>query len=395
MDERAPRLPSPIRARGAVLETTSAPRPFSESRPLTVSDVELAPPGAGEVLVEIEAAGICHSDLSVLLGVRPRPVPMLLGHEAAGRIASIGAEVRGVAVGDRVTMTFMPRCGACAGCATDGKMPCVAGTAANGAGELLRGGRRISRDGRAVHHHLGVSGFATRAVVDARTVVPVPDDVPAPVAALLGCAVLTGGGALLNAAPPRPGQSVAVVGLGGVGLAAVLTARALGVERIVGVDADPGKLETALALGATEAYGSAEAEATRIRADIVVEAAGHERAFETAIALTAPGGTTVTVGLPAPDAVSRVRPQTVTAEARTIVGSYLGSAVPARDIPRYVELWRRGLLNVEGLISGALPLERINEGMDALAEGRALRQIITFERPSPAHVPTESPRTAS
>lgn len=377
MPERAPASPPPILARGAVLETTSAPRPFARSRPISISDIELAPPGPGEVLVDIEAAGICHSDLSVLLGVRPRPVPMLLGHEAAGRVAELGAGVRGIAVGDRVAMTFMPRCGECTGCATDGKMPCIAGTAANGAGELLRGGRRISRDGRPVHHHLGVSGFATRAVVDARTVVPVPDDVPAPVAALLGCAVLTGGGALLNASPPGPGQSVAVVGLGGVGLAAVLTARALGVERIVGVDTDPGKLEIARKLGATEVAESAEA--SGIRADVVVEAAGHERAFETAVALTAPGGTTVTVGLPAPDAVSRVQPQTITAEARTIIGSYLGSAVPGRDIPRYIDLWRRGLLNVEGLISGTLPLDRINEGMDDLAEGRALRQIIVFD----------------
>lgn len=365
-------------ARGAVLEFTPADRPFASSRPLSVSTVELEAPHRNELLVAIEAAGICHSDLSVLTGVRPRPVPMLLGHEAAGRVLSVGDGVTGILPGQRVVMAFMPRCGECAGCATEGKMPCIAGTASNGIGELLDGGRRISRNDEPVHHHLGVSGFATHAIVDARSVVAVDDDIPADVAALLGCAVLTGGGAVLNAARPQPGQSLAVVGLGGVGLAAIITAAALDVERIIGIDTAESKLEIARELGAHEVYTSEQAERDGIRADIVIEAAGHELAFETAYRITAPGGTTVTVGLPAPAAVSRINPLSLTAEARTVIGSYLGSAVPSRDIPRYVELWRAGKLNVEGLISGYISLDDINEGMDALAEGRALRQIITF-----------------
>jgi len=372
-------LQKPLLARGAVLETLEASRPFAESQPLRISEVELDHPRPGEVLVRMEAASICHSDLSVVMGLRPRPVPMLLGHEASGRIIELGEGVANLTVGERVAMTFMPRCGACAGCATDGKMPCIAGTASNTAGTLLGGGRRISRDGTPIHHHLGVSAFSSHAVVDARTVVPVPEDVPPAVAALLGCAVLTGGGALLNAAQPRPGHSVAIVGLGGVGLASLITAAALGVERIIGVDAAESKLGIARGLGAHECYTSAEAETRDIRADIVVEAAGHERAFETAVRITAPGGTTVTVGLPAPSATSTIVPLTLTAEARTIVGSYLGSAVASRDIPRYINLWRAGKLNVEGLISDTIALDDINEGMDALAEGRALRQIITFE----------------
>ncbi|TPX04756.1 alcohol dehydrogenase, partial [Schumannella luteola] len=225
-----------MRIRGAVLERTGDPRPYAASRPLAVRELELDPPASGELLVRIEVAGVCHSDLSVVDGNRPRPLPMLLGHEAAGIVEAAGPGVDDVAVGDRVVMTFLPRCGDCAGCASDGRMPCERGSAANGAGELLEGGRRLHADGGEVFHHLGVSAFADHAVVSRRSVVPVPHDVPADVAALLGCAVLTGGGAVLNAARPADGDTVMVVGLGGVGMAALLVARALG-HPVIAVDA--------------------------------------------------------------------------------------------------------------------------------------------------------------
>ncbi|MDX6740484.1 alcohol dehydrogenase catalytic domain-containing protein [Actinocorallia sp. A-T 12471] len=364
---------------GAVLEEIGAARPYGRSRPIRVGELRLDPPGPGEVLVRIEAAGVCHSDLSVVNGHRVRPVPMLLGHESAGRVEGVGAGVTDLTAGQRVVMAFLPRCGECRACATDGRMPCTPGSAANGAGTLLGGARRLSRDGHEVHHHLGVSGFATHAVVDRRSLVPVDDDVPADVAAVLGCAVLTGGGALLNAARPGPEDTVAVVGLGGVGMAALLTARALGVARVVGIDAVPAKLERATELGADAVYTPADALASGIRPDIVVEAAGHPAAFETAVKITAPGGTTVTVGLPAPGATSAIEPLTLTAEARTIIGSYLGSAVPSRDIPIYAQMWREGRLPVEELISSRIPLSEINEAMDTLADGLAIRQIITFD----------------
>src|SRR5690348_13305404 len=185
-----------MRIRGAVLEEIGRARPYSESRPLSVGDLELAPPGDSELLVRIEAAGLCHSDLSVVDGNRVRPVPMLLGHEAAGIVEQAGPAVTDIGAGQRIVMTFLPRCGRCTACATNGLTPCEPGSAANGAGTLMSGERRLSRDGAAVHHHLGVSGFATHAVVDRRSVVPVPADVPAAVASLLGCAVLTGGGAV-------------------------------------------------------------------------------------------------------------------------------------------------------------------------------------------------------
>ncbi|WP_181911327.1 alcohol dehydrogenase catalytic domain-containing protein, partial [Mycobacterium tuberculosis] len=210
--------------RGAVLDQIGVPRPYWRSKPISVVELHLDPPDRGEVLVRIEAAGVCHSDLSVVDGTRVRPVPILLGHEAAGIVEQVGDGVDGVAVGQRVVLVFLPRCGQCAACATDGRTPCEPGSAANKAGTLLGGGIRLSRGGRPVYHHLGVSGFATHVVVNRASVVPVPHEVPPTVAALLGCAVLTGGGAVLNVGDPQPGQSVAVVGLGGVGMAAVLTA---------------------------------------------------------------------------------------------------------------------------------------------------------------------------
>lgn len=372
--------PRSRRITGAVLDELGRPRPYAGSAPLTIGELELDPPGPDELLVRIEAAGVCHSDLSAVDGNRPRPTPMLLGHEAAGIVEQLGAaaSAAGFAVGDRVVTAFLPRCGACDGCRTDGVMPCVPGTAANTAGTLLGGGIRLRRDGAPVHHHLGVSGFATHAVVDRRSAVVVGADVPADVAAVLGCAVLTGGGAVVNAGAAQPGQDVIVVGLGGVGMAALITAISLGHGRVIGIDAMPEKLERARELGASAALTPDEATGSGLRAPLVVEAAGHPRAFETAIALTAPGGRTVTVGLPPAGARAEVSPLTITAEARTIVGSYLGSAVPSRDIPRYAELWRAGRLPVEALISSRISLDDVNHAMDTLADGRAVRQVIRF-----------------
>ncbi|MCW4386047.1 alcohol dehydrogenase catalytic domain-containing protein [Salinibacterium sp. SYSU T00001] len=364
---------------GAVLEEIGRERPYAASKPITVGELELDAPQAGELLVRIEAAGLCHSDLSVVDGNRVRPVPMLLGHEAAGRVEQVGEGIDDIEVGQRVVMTFLPRCGECAGCRTEGRLPCEVGTRANNAGELVGGAHRLHRGGDDVHHHLGVSGFATHAVVNRHSVVPVDDDVPAEVAAVLGCAVLTGGGAVINAGRPQEGDTIIVVGLGGVGMAAVLAAVSLG-HTVIGVDGVQEKLDRALELGASTVYLPQELAEQGVRAPVVIEAAGNARAFETAIAATAPGGTTVTVGLPAPTASASVSPLGLVAEARTIVGSYLGSAVPERDIPRYAQLWREGRLPVEKLISSRISLEEINSGMDALAEGAAIRQVIMFDK---------------
>lgn len=373
-----------MRITGAVLEHAGAPTPFARSRPFRMEELELDPPRETEVLVRIEAAGVCHSDLSVVEGNRPRPLPMLLGHEAAGLVETVGSAVTDVVVGDRVVMTFLPRCGSCNGCRTDGRLPCAVGSAANADGVLVGGGVRLHRPrpdgtGTDVRHHLGVSAFATHAVVDRSSIVPIPPDVPAEIAALLGCAVLTGGGAVINAGRPAPGDTLVVVGLGGVGMAALLVGIALGHD-VIGIDAVPSKLDAARALGAVDAVAPADAVARGIRAPVVIEAAGAARAFETALAVTAPGGTTVTVGLPAPDARASISPLLLTAEARTLVGSYLGSAVPSRDIPHYVDLWRQGRLPLERLVSSRIPLADLDEAMDRLAAGGELRQLVTFER---------------
>lgn len=367
------------RIRGAVLDQIGAPRPYAGSRPLRVTELDAAPPGPSELLVAIEAAGVCHSDLSVVNGDRVRPVPMLLGHEAAGIVEATGDDVDDVAAGQRVVMTFLPRCRRCPACATAGATPCERGSAANADGTLLGGGIRLSQDGRPVFHHLGVSGFATHAVVSRASVVPVADDVPPSAASLLGCAVLTGGGAVLNVGRPQAGQTVAVVGLGGVGMAAVLTALAHDEVRVVAIDQVPDKLARARNLGAHETYTPQQATDGGVKAPVVVEAVGHPAALQTAIALTGPGGTTVTVGLPGPDARISVSPLGFVAEGRSLIGSYLGSAVPGRDIPRFVELWRSGRLPVESLVSSTIGLDDINVAMDRLADGAAVRQLIVFD----------------
>ena len=360
---------------GAVLSELGLDRPYAESRPLAVRELELDPPGTGELLVRIEAAGLCHSDLSVIDGNRVRPVPMLLGHEAAGIVEAVGHGVD-LRLGQRVILTFLPRCGECEACATDGLAPCTPGSAANGAGTLLSGARRLHDASGEIHHHLGVSAFATHAVVSRNAVVPVDDDVPPVLASVLGCAVLTGGGAVINAARPRPGETVAVVGLGGVGMAAVLTALAHDDVHVIAIDPVAAKLDIAVDLGADRALTPDDAVAEGIRAHSVIECAGSVRAFETAVALTRAGGRTITVGLPHPSARAEISPLALVAEGRTIIGSYLGSAVPSRDLPTFIDWWRAGRLPLERLITSTIGFDELNAAMDSLADGTVLRQVL-------------------
>jgi alcohol dehydrogenase len=243
---------------------------------------------------------------------------------------------------------------------------------------MFDGGIRLRRDGREVFHHLGVSAFATHAVVDRRSVVPIDEDVPAEVAALLGCAALTGGGAIMNAAVVQPGEAVIVVGLGGVGLAALQVALAHRDVDVIGVDILPAKRQTALRLGASAVAAPDRAVEEGLKAPVVVEAAGSAAAFDTALQLTEAGGRTVTVGLPDPGARSTISPLSLVAEGRSIIGSYLGSAVPERDIPKLADMWREGRLPLERLISSTIELGDLNEALDELADGRSIRQIIRF-----------------
>ncbi|MFB6672089.1 alcohol dehydrogenase catalytic domain-containing protein [Streptomyces sp. NPDC056390] len=367
-----------MKFRAAVLERVGAPVPWSDSVPINVTDLELDPPGPGELLVRMEAAGVCHSDLSRVSGVRQCAVPLVLGHEGAGVVEQLGDGCAGLAVGQRVSMTFMPRCGSCPACTASGWALCIEGTKANAAGTLLRGSRRLRHRGEPVDHHGGVSAFAEYAVVDRHSVVPLPSSVPAEVAALLGCAVLTGGGAVMNAARLHAGETCAVVGMGGVGLAAALVARSLGAAEVVAVDSQPSKCAKAIQVAATGAYSPEEAVAAGAKFDVVVECAGHPAALSTAIALTKPGGRTVTVGLSSPSTRLEISPLELVLEARQLIGSYMGSGIPSNDIAAYAAMYLDGRLPVERLISGTVALDDVNHAMDELREGRALRQIIDF-----------------
>jgi alcohol dehydrogenase len=374
-----------MKIRAAVLNRMGVKPPYAETKPLSIQTVELDPPGRGEVLVKIGAAGLCHSDLSVINGDRPRPTPMALGHEAAGVIEALGEDVSDLAVGDHVVMVFMPSCGHCMPCAEGRPALCEPGAVANGAGTLLSGARRLHCDGVDVNHHLGVSAFAEYAVMSRRSVIKIDPALPLHEAALFGCAVLTGVGAVVNTARLQPGQTAAVIGLGGVGLASVLGAVASGARQIVAIDLADDKLGLARQLGATDTVNArADDAAEQIRAlsgggvDVAFEMAGSARAMELAYKITRRGGMTVTAGLPPPNATLALPLVNLVAEERTVMGSYIGSCVPTRDIPRYVGLYQRGRLPVDRLMSGVLTLEEINEGFDRLHEGKAVRQVVVF-----------------
>jgi alcohol dehydrogenase len=374
-----------MKVRAAVLGAMGAKPPFAQSKPLAIEEVELDPPGRDEVLVRIAAAGLCHSDLSVINGDRPRPTPMVLGHEAAGVVEEPGPGVEDLKKGDHVALVFVPSCGACVPCAEGRPALCEPAAAANVAGTLLSGAKRLTWRGAKVNHHLGVSAFAEYATVSRRSLVKIDPDLALAEAALFGCAVLTGVGAVVNTARVPPGASVGIVGMGGVGLAALLGASLAGAGRIAAIDLAPDKLALARQLGATETFEAGGATAAEdIRAatsgglDFVFEMAGSAKALELAYRVTRRGGTTVTAGLPHPDSRVSLPPAQMVVEERAVRGSYYGSSVPARDLPRYIALYRQGRLPIDRLMSERLSLDEINAGFDRLAEGKTVRQIVMF-----------------
>jgi alcohol dehydrogenase len=371
--------------RAAVLVRSGDPGPFASTEPIQVRELQLDRPGVGELKIKIHAAGLCHSDLSVINGDRPRPVPIVLGHEAAGEVTEIGAGVSDFKVGDRVVLAFVPSCGECEACLAGRAALCVPGAAANTAGTLTSGERRWSgEEGELLHHHLGISAFAEQTIVSELSAIKIPDDLSYELASLFGCAVLTGVGAALNAAEIEPGQTVAVFGLGGVGLAAVMGAKLAGAGRVVAIDPVAHKRALALELGASDALEGGAGTVDELKAmtdggpDRVIETAGSAKVLETAYLATRRGGITVTVGLPNPEALLSIPAVSLVAEERTLKGSYLGSANPSEMLPQLFDYWRAGKLPVEKLISGRLKLDEINEGFDRLASGEAVRQIVVL-----------------
>jgi alcohol dehydrogenase len=362
------------------------PEPFARSKPLQIETVNLAPPGRGEVLVRIAAAGVCHSDLSGITGVRPRALPVALGHEASAVVQEVGEGVTDLKPGDPVVMSFVPFCGECAMCAEGRPALCEPGNAANVAGTLLGGGKRFTcDDGSELFHHCGVCAFSEYSVVSRRSIVKISRDVPIVDAALFGCAVMTGVGTVMNTCQVRPGQSVAVIGLGGVGLSALLGAVASGAGKVVAVDLAQHKLDFARELGATHAFRADDPDVVRqVRettgggVDHAIEMAGVARAFELAYAITRRGGTTATAGLPAPATQFAIPAVPLVVEERVVKGGYMGSCVPSRDIPRYIDLFMQGKLPVDRLKSSTGPLDGINEAFDKLHHGEVIRHLITF-----------------
>lgn len=372
-----------MKIRAAVIREMGLPQPYAQSRPLSIEDVDLAPPQQREVLVQVKAASLCHSDLSTINADRPRQMPMVLGHEAAGVVVETGPGVSDLAPGDHVVMVFAPSCGECVACKEGHPGRCEPGQQSNGAGTLLGGGMRLSQNGQPVYHHVGVSAFADYCVVNRGSLVKIDRELPFDEAAMFGCAVLTGVGAALNTAQVFPGARVAVVGLGGVGLNAMFGAQVAGASQVVAIDIHDDKLELARALGATDTLNAKDPDAIRKvkemtggGVDFGLEMAGSVQAMELAYRITRRGGTTVTAGLPHPDARWALQQVNLTAEERTVKGSYVGSCVPPRDMPRYIDLYRKGKLPVNRLMSDHLRFEDINEGFDRLASGHTVRQII-------------------
>lgn len=382
-----PETTTPVReSRSAVLHNAPIERPFAKTRPLKLETVRLDSPGRDEVLVKVKAAGLCHSDLSVINGDRPRQTPMALGHEAAGIVAECGPGVSNLEVGDHVIMVFVPSCGHCAPCAEGRAALCEPGAVANNEGVLLGGGVRMHMDDDDVYHHVGVSAFGEYAVVSARSLVKIDKDLPLDKAALFGCAVLTGMGAVVNTASVSPGQSVAVIGLGGVGLSAVLGALAAGAADVIAVDIDDQKLKFAKELGATAVINSRDKDAVeKVRAmtgggvHAAIETAGVGPAFDFAYNVTRRGGQTVTASLANPSVNVQIQQVRLVGEERTVRGSYLGGGVPSRDIARYIALYKQGRLPVDKLMTSSGPLDDINAAFDLLAEGKTIRHIIQMD----------------
>ena len=373
-----------MKMKAAVLREPGRPRPYAESLPLAIEELDLDGPAEGEILVEIAAAGLCHSDLSTIEGIRPRPMPAVLGHEAAGIVREVGPGVTQLKPDDHVVMVFVMSCGTCPDCTGGRPNLCGSSIAAKAKGELVAGGRRLHLHGADINHAAGISCFAEYAVVDQRSVVKVPDDVPLQDAALFGCAVITGVGAVLNTANVPQGASMAVFGLGGVGLNAVMAGGLAGASHVIAVDVHEDKLALARELGATHAVNATSPTVVEEIRDLTgggvmhaFDMAGTVKALEAAYASLRTGGVLTSAGLAPADALFQLKPYEMVSRELRVQGSYMGSCSPAQDMPKYLGFYRQGRLPVDRLLSGTLGLDGINLGFDRLSDGEVVRQILT------------------
>ncbi len=350
---------------------------------LVVTDIEVDKPGTREVLVRTLATGLCHSDLHYLDGVLTRPRPMLLGHEAVGVVEAIGTSVSSVAVGDHVVTCLVVGCGTCARCEQGEPYVCANPNAVRRArGEPAR---LSMPDGRALNTMANIGALTDLMLLDERSVVKVPLSMPPTLAAIVGCAVVTGLGSVFNVARVRPTDTVAVIGCGGVGLNVVQGARIAGAARVVAVDVSPSKLELARKLGATDAVDASNEDAVEVVRSLTGEGVDH--AFEVigradtalqAFEMAAPGRRAYIVGVFADDAQIDL-PALPLRRGKSLVGVFMGATRPRVDIPHYVELWERGLLDLESMVSDVIALDAVNDGFAALKQGQVARAVISFE----------------
>jgi S-(hydroxymethyl)glutathione dehydrogenase / alcohol dehydrogenase len=361
---------------------------FQADRPLEITTVNLAPPQAGEVLVQIEATGVCHTDAYTLSGADPEGLfPAILGHEGAGVVVEIGAGVTSLKVGDRVIPLYVPECRNCDYCLSGKTNLCQAIRLTQGRGVMPNGSSRFSYEGQMLHHYMGTSTFANYTVVPEIALAKIRPDAPAEKVCLIGCGVTTGIGAVINTAKVEPGANVVVFGLGGVGLNVIQAARMVGANMIIGVDINPAKRLLAEKFGMTHFVNPQEVEGdlvpylvdlTKGGADYTFECIGNVNLMRQALECCHKGwGVSVIVGVAGAGQEISTRPfQLVT--GRVWKGTAFGGAKGRTDVPKIVDWYMDGKINIDDLVSEVMPLDRINDAFDHMRTGKAIRSVIKF-----------------
>jgi NDMA-dependent alcohol dehydrogenase len=364
--------------RAAVLEAVN--------EPLTVEDVELAEPGAGEVVVGLHASGVCHSDWNVVSGATPNPLPAVLGHEGAGVVEAMGAGVSEISEGDHVVLSWLPACGSCFYCVQGRPSLCEHAMEGMFDGTLPGGALRLSRNGTPLYHYSFLSTFAERCIVPEECCVRIRDDAPLDVAALVGCAVMTGVGAAVNRARVEPGSTVAVFGAGGVGLSVILGAVLAGARGIVAVDPVAYKRELAGELGATHVVDPKSEDAASVLreltdgrgADYAFDSAGYPGVVAQAYAATRRGGTVVCIGIPPVGAEASLPGPSLPRDEKVVTGSFYGSCRPHVDMPLLLDLFMDGRLPLDKLVSRTYQLDEVNEAFAAMNRGEVARAVLAL-----------------
>ena len=358
---------------------------WEQKQPLSVEAAVLDAPGRGEVLVEVKAAGVCHSDLHPARGDWPAKTPLVLGHEGAGIVRAIGPAVTQVATNDHVVLCWAPACGECPPCREGRAVLCDRLDKTTYRNKLPSGASRLHARQQDVAAFLGTACFSRYVVVPEEAAIPVARDLPFDALATLGCAVLTGVGAVINAARVPEGARVAVIGAGGVGLNVVQGAAIAGSERVIAIDLRPAPLAIASTFGATDTIDAAGEVPAAIRAltngrgaDFVFDTVGSPATLATAIASTRKGGAVVLTGLSRVDSQGSIPMFPFVMQEKRLLGSVYGSGNPARDIPRLVSLYQDGRLKLKELVSRTYPLDRINDALDALAASDGARGVIRW-----------------